>query len=91
MSNLEWCTAKENQRHAWNIGNKIVKRGKDNHRSKEVIDLETGIRYESGKDAAIALGINPSNMKELLRIKNGINRKGYKTKNEERFKYISEL
>lgn len=64
VSNLEWCTASENMQHAWDNGlNKSTsaqrfaacKTGKSN--SKMVVNLETGIYYDSAIEAAQSMCI----------------------------------
>jgi hypothetical protein len=80
-SNLEWATAQENSRHAWDTGlqkismdriNKVIALNKI-----ETIDLETGIVYDSLKEACEAVNCNVSSVR--VRIHNN---------EEKRFKYI---
>jgi hypothetical protein len=52
INNLEWCSRSYNMQHAYKLGLKK----KDN--SKFVVDLDTGIFYDSAKDAASAKNIN---------------------------------
>ena len=85
-SNLEWCTHKENMRHAWKMGlNKNTKKQRDaakliarKYLIKPVIDIEMGIFYDSLKDACNTTNINYG------AIRNRIHRK---SKNI-RFQYI---
>lgn len=82
VENLEWCTAKENIRHAWNNGlcksNFINYKKTDNHKlksafyylnSKIVIDLNTGIFYNSMAEASKILGIKYQTL--ASRVKSG--------------------
>lgn len=43
-----------------------IRKGKDNVRSKEVIDTKTGIIYESARQASLTLGINYSTLRGWL-------------------------
>lgn len=51
VSNLEWCTHSENTIHAIENGLMTFKKGKEHHNSKLVVNLETGIFYNSIKEA----------------------------------------
>jgi hypothetical protein len=56
VENLEWCTHEENMRHAYE-NNLIPKAsGEKHYKSKWVLDLQTGVFYETGKEASIAKG-----------------------------------
>lgn len=74
---LEWATAKENVDHAYKNGlGGDVSRGKHGM-AKLVLDLQTGIYYDCGKDAADAKGLTYSRFREsLLKRRGGINRTG---------------
>lgn len=71
LSNLEWCTASENMQHAYDNGLKKKMYGRNNGASKLVLNLESGIYYESCKNASIAYGIKHTTLKSQL---NGNNR-----------------
>jgi len=80
--NLEWCTAKENIKHAWDSGlcksnfinyknqyNKDVKSVFSYLNSKIVIDLNTGIFYDSMAEASKTLGIKYQTL--VSRVRSG--------------------
>jgi hypothetical protein len=57
IDNLEWATAKENLQHGWNTGlfeSKRLATIKAN--SKQVIDIQTGKKYDSLKKACEDIG-----------------------------------
>ena len=60
INNLEWCSRSYNMKHAYKLGLKK----KD--MSKIVIDLDTGIFYDSAKDAALAKNINHRTLRVKL-------------------------
>jgi hypothetical protein len=60
LSNLEWVSASDNMKHAYNNG--LMKK----NREKRVLDTETGIFYNSIKEAAIAKNINHNTMRGLI-------------------------
>lgn len=75
--NLEWCTQKDNVRHAWRLGlckNTVARslHGKNTignlHQinRKLVLDTSTGIYYESATEAANTLGYNRRNLTSHL-------------------------
>lgn len=70
--NLEWATRAENIRHAWDSGlneeNREGMRNKMSIRmSKQVVDLQTGIFYDSLKKACIATNCNyNSSAKQII-------------------------
>lgn len=88
INNLEWCSCVENMRHAWKYGYKKSKMGSENHFSKPVLDLYTGVFFDCAKDASKALNISYSKVKEHLQIKDGISRKGHKTNIKSRLVYV---
>ena len=65
IENLEWCTGSENMIHAFKTGLQVVPKGKENHmygtipkNSKLVLDTQTGIFFNSIKEAAKTFNIN---------------------------------
>jgi hypothetical protein len=57
IHNLEWCTAKENAEHAKKNGLLNPKKLGEHYNASIILDLETGIFYDSQKDFAIAKNI----------------------------------
>ena len=71
--NLEWCTRSHNVKHAYTNGlNSIVKNIAHLPPStgKLVIDYNTGIYYESARQAAYARGMKYSTLKAMLTNRN---------------------
>lgn len=68
--NLEWCTYSYNMSHSYAIGRN--KKGENAMRAvnkKRVKCIETGIVYDSGKEAAEAMGLDPSHISKVCRGK----------------------
>lgn len=67
VENLEWCTAKENSRHSIDTGLKITSNyGKRNGMARIVLDTNTGIFYDTIREAATAKNINYNTLANKL-------------------------
>jgi hypothetical protein len=66
LKNLEWNTSSENRQHAFNTGLKkyteIQRARVSESLSKPVLDTQTGIFYNSAKEASRLLGINKNTL-----------------------------
>ena len=65
VSNLEWVTSSQNQKHAYKNGLKVANRKMINN--KIVIDTNNGIFYDSIKEAAKIKGLDKSHLAQMLR------------------------
>lgn len=87
INNLEWCTNQENIQHAWEIGLKKRRYGKDNDKSKTVYqysnELELINIYESTRDAERKTGFNHSHIAKCCNNK-------YKTVGGYKWSYVNE-
>lgn len=54
ISNLEWCTQSENIKHSYDVLKRCLPDGPRNAKSKLILDLVTGVYFDSIKFAAIA-------------------------------------
>ena len=80
VENLEWCSIGDNLKHAWKTGlktytDKMRLSSKKNGIRKQVIDKNSGIIYNSLKDAAIEFNISSCYLSNMLagRSKNNTN------------------
>lgn len=82
LNNLEWATKGEDIHHAYITGLRSRRKGAENHRygktgkltatSKPVLDLKTGVYYESCSEASLKSGIERTVLNKYLlgRLKN---------------------
>lgn len=66
IENLEWCTYSENNKHAHKTGLKRAKSGHESPVARLIIDTQTGIFYDTIKEAANAKGISLSLLRNRL-------------------------
>jgi hypothetical protein len=71
LENLEWCTRKENMKHAIETGLMDHIIGRAHYKAKKVIDISTGNIYGTVKEAAVVVGVSNSYMKNMLK---GVNK-----------------
>lgn len=81
IENLEWCTQSENLKHAYKIGlsKPVINTGIKNGFSKQIIDTQTGIFYESASELAKLIGVKRTTLTAKLSGQN---------KNNTNYKYI---
>ena len=66
IENLEWCTRTENNRHAWKTGLSKSSEKQRLSASKLVLNTQTGIFYNSAKEASKTIGMKYSTFKNKL-------------------------
>lgn len=70
VENLEWCTRSENAAHSYRTGLQISHRigvsGSKSPVAKLVLDTETGIFYDTRKEAAFIKNMNPCALSDML-------------------------
>ena len=64
VENLEWNTNSENQLHSYKIG--TSKKGGEHGRAKKVLNIQTGIFYDTISEAADAHNIRRNNLSRYL-------------------------
>ena len=65
ISNLEWVTSSENQKHAYKNGLKIASRKMINN--KILLDTSNGVFYNSIREASSIIGLEQSHLAQMLR------------------------
>lgn len=72
VENLEWCTHKHNNQHAYDVLKRkpVINKGDKNGYSKKVIDTISGEVFSSVQEAARISGYNPSTLAAMLRGQN---------------------
>jgi hypothetical protein len=71
VNNLEWCTQAQNNKHA-------IEMGLINH-CKKIIDIKTGITYESVRDLSLKINVPRSTIQYWLT---------YQKNNQSNFRYL---
>ena len=79
VTNLEWVTHSENTKHFFINGLPYNRFGKNNGRAKKVIDIKTGIIYETISDALKSINISQPYLSMMLsgKRKNNTNLQWY--------------
>jgi hypothetical protein len=78
VENLEWCSSKQNQQHAWNTG--LQKHNSGEFKGKPVIlynDKGVERYFKSGLEAAKYLKVHPSSIYRRLKTKLNTKIRGY--------------
>lgn len=78
IDNLEWCTHKQNSRHAWDSGLCVVtekmkittRKNNVKYKGRLVLNTITGIYYDSIRDAVTTLPYGHSTLIEKIKNKN---------------------
>lgn len=81
LNNLEWCTASQNIKHAFETGLRPNSIGDKHHNSRQVMCIDTGVIYDTLKDAASSINKNTN---DIWRVCSGKR----KTTGGYRWKYI---
>lgn len=66
LENLEWVTPSENVQHSYDIGVKKKQIGCDNNLAKLVLNIQTGIYYESLNEASRTVHFKYNTLKSYL-------------------------
>lgn len=69
VENLEWCNRSQNIKHAFDVLLRKKPEGETHPKSKLLLDLQTGVYYESIQFAARAKGLTRNQIKSALRKK----------------------
>lgn len=66
VENLEWCTASENTKHAYDTGLMKPKKGSVNGNSKSLIDIKTNRIFNTVNEAAEYLNMKRPTLSNML-------------------------